>query len=45
MPHDVQATAPPTLEHAPKKLPGFFGFDMRQIFDFELRPYQSNESI
>jgi hypothetical protein len=45
MPHDVQATAPPTLEHAPKKLPGFFGFDMRQIFDFELRPYQSNEPI
>jgi hypothetical protein len=45
MPRDVQATAPPTLEHTMKKLPDFFGFDTLQIFDFELRPYRSNESI
>jgi hypothetical protein len=45
MPRDVQATAPPTLEHTTKKLPDFFGFDMLQIFDFELRLYRSNESI
>jgi hypothetical protein len=34
-----------TLEHVPKKLLDFFDQDMLQLFDFELRPYRSNDSI
>jgi hypothetical protein len=33
------------LEHVPKKLLDFFDSDMLQVFDFELRPYRSNDSI
>ena len=33
------------LVHVPKKLLGFFDKDMLQLFDFELRPYRSNDSI
>jgi hypothetical protein len=32
-------------EHVPKQLPGLFAEDMRQLFDCELRPSRSNESI
>jgi hypothetical protein len=32
------------LEYVPKKLLDFFE-DMLQLFDFELRPYRSNDSI
>ena len=31
------------LEHVPKKLFDFFDQDMLQHFDFELRPYRSND--
>jgi len=33
------------LEHVPKKLLDFFDQDMLQLFDFELRPYRSHDSI
>jgi len=33
------------LEHVLKKLPDFFGFDIRHPFDFEQRSYRSNEPI
>jgi hypothetical protein len=33
------------LEHQPKELLAFFDSDMLQLFDFELRPYRSNDSI
>ncbi len=33
------------LEHVPKKLLDFFEKGMLQLFDFELRPYRSNDSI
>ena len=33
------------LEPVPKKLLDFFDQDMLQLFDFELRPYRSNDSI
>ncbi len=35
----------PRLEHVPKKLLGFFDSGMLQLFDFELCPYRSNDSI
>ncbi len=35
----------PPLEHVPKKLLDFFDQDMLQLFDIELRPYRSNDSI
>jgi len=35
----------PCLEHIQKKLLDFFDLDVPQLFDFELRPYRSNESI
>jgi hypothetical protein len=38
-------TLPAILEHVPKKLLDFFDQDMLQLFDFELRPYRSNDSI
>jgi hypothetical protein len=43
-----------TIEHVPKKVLAFFDIetsdismsqDMLQLFDFELRPYRSNDSI
>jgi hypothetical protein len=33
------------FEHVPKKLLDFFDSGMLQLFDFELRPYRSNDSI
>jgi len=36
---------PAALEHVPKKLLDFFHQDMLQLFDFELRPYRSNDMI
>jgi hypothetical protein len=33
------------MEHVPKKLLDFFDQDMLQLFDIELRPYRSNDSI
>jgi hypothetical protein len=33
------------LEPGAKNLPDFFDSDMRQLLDFELRPYRSNDSI
>ena len=33
------------LEHGPNKLLDFFDEDMLQLFDFELRPYRSKDSI
>ena len=33
------------LEHFPKKSRGFFDSGMLQLFDFELRPYRSIDSI
>jgi hypothetical protein len=34
-----------SIVHVPKKLLDFFDQDMLQLFDFELRPYRSNDSI
>ena len=34
-----------SLEHVPKKLLDFFDSAMLQLFDFELGPYRSNDSI
>jgi hypothetical protein len=34
-----------TLEHGPKKLLGFFDSDMLQLFESELRPYRSEDSL
>jgi hypothetical protein len=34
-----------TLEHGAKKLPGFFASDMLQLFESELRPYRSENSL
>jgi hypothetical protein len=33
------------LGHVPNKLLDFFDQDMLQFFEFELRPYRSNDSI
>jgi DNA-binding HxlR family transcriptional regulator len=33
------------LAHVPKKLLDFFDQDMLQLFDIEMRPYRSNDSI
>ena len=47
VPHAARCSSnrPANARACPEKVADFFGFDMLQIFDFELRPYQSNESI